>query len=258
MKKAFIFLFFGLIISGIAFCGYKLFVIASDYRESRDIYADMNAQYLEALDEKETAFRMNNELTKPDQNIPFTVDFQSLAEVNQDIAGWIYIPGTEINYPVVKSKNNTDYLNHAADGRPAVAGAIFMDCNNDTDFQDKNTIIYGHNMKDGSMFHCLVKYADQEYFNEHDIVWIFTPGRVMKLRVIAAYQTTFDSCSYFTTFSDQSYADYLQDSLNKTSIQTHMKPDQSKPIITLSTCMKHGTPNRFVIILQYDAIYYEE
>lgn len=243
---------------GIVFCGIKLYMISSDYKESRQIYADLNEQYLEQPKEEVTFQMAEQELDISEEvNVPFEVDFESLAVVNRDIVGWIYIPNTIVNYPIVKSKDNVDYLNRAADGSYAVAGAIFMDCNNQPDFSDQNTIIYGHNMKDGSMFHCLSSFGKQEFLNEHNEIWIFTPASTMKFRVVAAYQTTFDSNTYFTMFSGKSYSEYLDSCVQRSTIQTPILPDSGSSIITLSTCMKHGTPNRFVVILQCESIYDE-
>jgi len=260
MKKVFLGVFLGLLISGILFCGCQLFAISKGYEESRQIYSNMNEQYVEQPQSQGYAFQMAEQETPSDKEeimVPFEVDFDNLMLVNSDIIGWIYIPNTVVNYPIVKSKDNVDYLNRAADGSYAVAGAIFVDCNNQSDFSDQNTIIYGHNMKDGSMFHCLSSYGKQDFYAVHDEVWIMVDGCSRKYRIVAAYQTTFDSNAYFTNYPGKTFSIYAEQCIQQSLISPITPFDAGKPIITLSTCMKHGTPKRFVVILQLVEEIYE-
>lgn len=102
------------------------------------------------------------------------VNFLSLEAINPDVVGWIAAEGTEIDYPVVRGKDNDFYLRHLFMGEQNKLGSIFMDYRNHSDFSNKNTIIYGHNMKDGSMFSSLIKYKDQHYYDKFPTMQLYT------------------------------------------------------------------------------------
>ena len=123
----------------------------------------------------------------PDKNI----DFDKLhREVSDDIYAWIYIPNTNVDYPVFKHPtDNTYYLEHNVDGSEGYPGCIYTENYNSKDFSDPQTVIYGHNMRDGTMFSDLHKYEEQEFFDENKYVYIYTEDMVYVYRIFAAYQT---------------------------------------------------------------------
>lgn len=111
------------------------------------------------------------------------VDFEALKKNGPDIIGWITLPDSAINYPVTQTDNNEYYLRHLYDGTYNKAGCLFADYENQADFSDRNTIIYGHNMRDGSMFAVLNQYDGQPYFDTHRQMYLVTPtgGYVMEI-----------------------------------------------------------------------------
>lgn len=119
------------------------------------------------------------------ETAPITVDFERLQEENKDIIAWLYCPDTEINYPVVQSKDNEYYLRRLLDGTWNIAGTLFMDYRNAADCSDLHTIIYGHNMKNNTMFGSLPKYSKQEYYEEHSVLYLLTPKQNYKVKLIA-------------------------------------------------------------------------
>ena len=123
----------------------------------------------------------------PDKNI----DFDKLhREVSDDIYAWIYIPNTNVDYPVFQHPtDNTYYLEHNVDGSEGYPGCIYTENYNSKDFSDPQTVIYGHNMRDGTMFSDLHKYEEQEFFDENKYVYIYTEDMVYVYRIFAAYQT---------------------------------------------------------------------
>ena len=123
----------------------------------------------------------------PDKNI----DFDKLhREVSDDIYAWIYIPNTNVDYPVFQHPtDNTYYLEHNVDGSEGYPGCIYTENYNSKDFSDPQTVIYGHNMRDGTMFSDLHKYEEQEFFDENKYVYIYTEDMVYVHRIFAAYQT---------------------------------------------------------------------
>lgn len=120
-----------------------------------------------------------------DEALLRTVDFTALQEeTNAHIYAWISIPGTRIDYPMLQHpSDNTHYLNHNLDGSRGYPGCIYTEKENAADFSDFNTVIYGHNMKNGSMFHDLHNYEDETFLPEHPYVYIYTPDRVLRYRI---------------------------------------------------------------------------
>lgn len=106
------------------------------------------------------------------------VDWDALRAINPDVVGWIYIPGTIVNYPIVHTDNDEHYLTYDFNGQQgwgATFGSIFLQAANTGDFSDANNIIYGHHLNNGSMFACLADMQDDAGFNEHRTVYLLTP-----------------------------------------------------------------------------------
>lgn len=138
--------------------------------------------------------------------------FNSLCEINPDIVGWLIIPDTKINYPVVQTTDNEKYLHTGFDGTESVAGTIFLDYESDSSLMGKNNIIYGHNMRNGTMFHDLNLFKDKDFFKSHPYLYIYTKDNVLKLKIVSCFygkadvamrQTRFDSQEEFTEFVDK-------------------------------------------------------
>lgn len=134
------------------------------------------------------------EIQEPEEIIPeeepleIPVDFAALQEQNPDVYAWIRIPGTNVDYPILQSADdNGYYLTHTIDHEKKTEGAIYTEDYNSKDFEDPNTVIYGHNMKNGSMFRTLHNYEDRSFFDENREVWIYLPDRILEYRIFAAY-----------------------------------------------------------------------
>lgn len=165
------------------------------------------------------------------------IDFAALSALNPDITGWIVVDGTGIDYPVVQGEDNHAYLHTTYSGEQNAAGAIFLDFNCDPDFSDRNSIIYGHMMKDGSMFAGLAKYKDQAFYEQHPTFTLYTPDAEYTCEVFAAYITPSSSETYTLGFaSDADFAEYLGFAASNSLIQAGIIPTASDRIVTLSTC----------------------
>lgn len=170
------------------------------------------------------------------------IDFESLTAQYPDIYAWITIPGTKIDYPIVRHpSDNGYYLSHTVDGRKRVEGAIFTENYNSKDFSDPNTLIYGHNMKNGSMFKGLHKYRDRQFMEENSEVIIYQEGRILRYKIFAAY--VYDSRHIMLSFDfndENIYRSYLNSVLTKkdmsSNIDTSVEVTTEDKIITLSTC----------------------
>lgn len=188
--------------------------------------------------------------TEPVDTFPYpVVDFESLYKINEDVVGWIYIEDTVINYPLVQGTDNKRYVERMVDGRYNAAGSIFLDYRNSWDFSDKNSVLYGHNMKNGSMFAQILKYRDAEFFEAHPIGMIITPERKFRFEVIAGYVTdVYDDAWQLSFADDDTFLQWLQDSMNRSVIGGTFDIDVSDRIVTLSTCTYEFEDARFILV----------
>ena len=143
---------------------------------------------------------------------PITVDFRALEAVNGDVCGWIYCPDTPINYPVLQGEDNDTYLHHSYDGAYAAAGSIFVEALNRPDFADANTILYGHHMRNGSMFALFAELRDSDIFNEHRTIYLLTPEGNYRLQTFAVEHVPMTHSSIATPnyATDQEFSDFKQ------------------------------------------------
>ena len=178
---------------------------------------------------------------------PIDVNFELLQEMNAEAVGWLYSPGTNINYPVVQSDNNDYYLKHLYNGQNNSSGAIFMDAVNLADMTDDNTIIYGHNMKNGSMFASLQNYSEWWYYQQHPTMYYMTKDRDYRIDIFACYPEAAESEVYTINFdSDATYAGYLQRVWNRSEISVDVPMNTDDKIITLVTCTGYNN-DRYVV-----------
>lgn len=169
---------------------------------------------------------------------------------NNDIVGFIEIPNTNISYPVVQSGNNVFYLYHDLNRNPSRAGSIFLDYeNNIYELADDNTIIYGHNMRDGSMFHNIRHFHNESFFRDHTYILLDTPYRQTVWDIFAFFHTTIDFC-YLTTnfFDEEAFYEFmlLLQSMSRWDTDIVISPENQ--ILILSTCGVQSGPNRYVVV----------
>ena len=149
---------------------------------------------------------------KKSQTKQTVIDFDALKKINPDVAAWITIPGTNIDYPILQGKDNSQYLHKDMEGKDSAAGAIFLDHGDEADLSSRHNIIYGHHMKNGTMFKDIVRYKDQQYFDEHQNITLYTPDREIHLKALAAVVTSpsairrkidFQSQKEFTSYIEE-------------------------------------------------------
>ena len=190
-----------------------------------------------------------------DDRVENPIDFVSLKQENPDIYAWVYVPGTDVNLPVLQSATNDFlYLDHNKDGEYAVEGAIYTEMANSTDFTDPVTVLYGHNLQNGTMFSTLHYFENEDFFNEHDTLSIYTPGHVLTYRVVSAYlyddRHILNSYDLSNPTVRQEYFDFVMhpDSLLvNTRSDTELSIDDK--IVQLSTCMSdtNHTTSRYIV-----------
>lgn len=181
----------------------------------------------------------------------FRVDFDELLAINPDTIAWIrFDEPSIINYPVVKSADNEEYLTKTFSENDNKLGAIFMDMRNNSDFSDKNTIIYGHHLNvSPDMFSRLNLYEDEEFCREHPDFYIYTPdSKIRTYTVFAAGEVSAVSENYEVDFaSDEEYEQFLGKCSADSAYPVDVELNAGSQIITLSTCTGDGHANRFVV-----------
>ena len=147
----------------------------------------------------------NNDNAQENENIlPISVDFSVLKQENEDIVGWLYLEDSPINYPVVQSNDNDYYLRRLVNGEYNIAGSLFMDYRNDSNLEDDNTIIYGHNMKNNTMFGSLQEYKSQDYYDNHKVMYYFTSEKNYIIELFTGYTISVESDIYDLSIIDSS------------------------------------------------------
>ena len=178
-------------------------------------------------------------------SLPILVDFSLLKQENEDIVGWIYCEGTPINYPVVQSGDNQYYLHRLINGEYNIAGSIFMDYRNNAKLEDNNTIIYGHNMKNNTMFGSLQNYKEQKYFDEHSKMYYFTPERNFEVQLFAGFTISVDSDIYDLAVMKK---DEIEGIMKKSDFKSDVNIGEEEKILTLSTCAYDYDGARYVVM----------
>ena len=170
------------------------------------------------------------------------LDLSPLQNVNADVLGWIHIAGGDVSYPLLRSYDNRDYLYKTWEKKFSNAGSVFLECKNNRNLLDFNTIIYGHHMADGSVFAPMVKYRDPEYLAEHPYIYILTQGDLRRYEIFSAYEAALDSHTYRLHFPDEATRlAALEHYINQSVVQTGIVPGVDDFILTLSTCVGNGT-----------------
>ena len=212
-------------------------------QENKKIYEDLQSQtetQTLAAETEEKIAETEQSQTKPD--IP--VDFEKLWEINPEIYAWIEIPGTSVAYPIVQSaSDNSYYLNHTIEGMAGYPGSIYTEGINSKDFRDFNTLIYGHDMGDGSMFGGLYQFADPDYLKNHETLIIYTPEHKLTYRIFMSL--TYDDRHIMGSFdfSENQEREAYLDSIGNTDEEV----TADSKIVTLSTCIATQPSNRFLV-----------
>lgn len=190
----------------------------------------------EAEQKKELALNTNRE------DFPeLEVDFSALRKKNPDTVGWLYVGSCGISYPIVQGEDNDYYMHHTFEGTANSSGAIIMDYRDDKYMKDWNTFIYGHNMKNGSMFGSLKKLLKDETLIEQDpYIYVYLPGYIYRYKVFSYYKDKPDSKMYWTADTLQEYRQYIRDALSLSVKNLNVETSEDNNMVTLVTCSGSG------------------
>ncbi|MDY0410504.1 class B sortase [Virgibacillus soli] len=210
-----------------SYAAFNLVLIFNDYYQNRKM-----------LNELQDTFYQAKKDMGDSQSHTIRPGFQALLEQNPDVVGWITIEGTQVDYPILQAPNNETYLTRNYYGKESRAGSIFLDYRNDVDTaNDQNTVIYGHRMKDGSMFQQLTKFLDKDFFESHKAFQFDTLYDSYEAEIFAVYNTLTDFDYIQTNFStDEQYEAFLAKVQKKSLYKTDVELNPDDAIITLSTC----------------------
>lgn len=240
------------LIGVMCFAGWNIWKIESEYQSGEDAY-DAVEELVELPTKKsETDTETLEDI--PDETSPESdatawpvVDFEALQEINPDIVGWIYIEDTEINYPIVQGDDNSYYLKHLFTGEWNSAGCIFLDSRNTGDFTDTNNVVYGHHMRNETMFSNLDYYKTQEFYDTHPVALLLTPEQNYKLEFFAGYVASVEDDAWQLGFTAMGFKDWLFARTEQSCFNSDVIPAVTDYVVTLSTCSYEFENARFVI-----------
>lgn len=258
IKRILILFFTGMIIVG----GVNLYSSYMEYKQGTDMYNALADQFMvidadSAMDESASGSGLaevskDKDGTEAEEDVfdplSIQIDFDALKETCDDVVAWIYCPDTVINYPIVQADDNAYYLYRLMNGASNIGGTLFMDFRNASDFSDWNSIVYGHNMKNGSMFAILPDYIEQEFYDEHPLWYLYTEDGAYVIELMAGYVTPYDSDIYMFPFDEDKKESLLNYAMRRSSFKTEHEVKEGGRIITLSTCVYDYENARYVLV----------
>lgn len=184
------------------------------------------------------------------------LDLGALRAVNGDVEGWIEIPGTELSYPLMQGEDNRYYLNHTWKGEANAAGSIFLEQTASADLSDFHTLVYGHRMRNGSMFATLKYYKDLSYWREHPRVYILREGELYRYDIFSAFEAGVRGAVYRLDLEEKGLEEaFIQYCLERTVIETGIVPEGEDRLLTLSTCTGNGHATRWIVQARLAQVY---
>ncbi len=233
-----------------------LIKVGLDYKTGEEIYDGITEEIVTPIVQSPTSSDASSsnipqETVKDINTPPISVDFEKLKRINRDIVAWIYCEDTPINYPIVACNSASDldkYLVTAVDGKKNKSGSIFLDYRNLPDFSNLNTIIYGHSMKNGTMFAYLLRYNNQEFYENHKYMWLLTENVTYRIELICGNEVKAMSEDYIIYDNKNQFDSYLERSLAASKFVSNTDLSGVKNIVALSTCAYSNEESRFVVL----------
>ena len=236
---------------------FMIFKTARDYKAASDEYDSLRQYASEEVSTTDTAEKVSDikpieleeaeerkELKSNENREDFPemeVDFKALREKNPDTVGWLYVGSCGISYPIVQGEDNDYYMHHTFEGTVNSSGAIIMDYRDDKYLKDWNTFIYGHNMKNGSMFGSLKKLLkDETLYDTDPYIYVYLPGYIYRYKIFSYYKDKPDSKMYWTADTLQEYRQYIRDALSLSVRDLGVETSEENNMVTLVTCSGSG------------------
>ena len=206
----------------------------------------------EKNEEKRNREEQNEEEQKPDerdQNLFRRVDFAKLRLKNREIRAWIRIPGCDLDTPVVRGTDDRYYLTHNAFGEERIYGCIFAPCDTPEDFSERHIILFGHNMRDGTMFGGLKKYREASFGQKYPYLYLYLPGKIWRFRLVSVEETDAKSDVYrIGGWKERDWEVWLQERKENSLVSWSIDEKKLYKILTLSTCIGDGSSTQRLVV----------
>ncbi|MEI7025799.1 class B sortase [Paenibacillus sp. y28] len=221
------------------FCAYELASIFIGYHDNREVLAQAQSLYHAS----ETDEQGSGTAASDEHQAEARPRFRALLEINPELVGWLKIDGTVVDYPIVQATDNDYYVTRNYKREESRAGSIFMDFRNDSMEPGKHTVLYGHRMKDETMFGSLKYYMEPEFFQAHQALHLDTLYNSYDLMIFSVYYTTTEFDYIQTEFQSlNEYSSFLRDIQGRSLYKTSVSVTEEDRIVTLSTCDYHLDP----------------
>ena len=227
------------------YSAWQLFDYWREYKTAKDFNEDLFEKVVQVVP-TETAAPSEPEVSE--EKAPISVDFNLLRIDCDDVVGWLYSEGTQINYPVVQWQDNQYYLHRLLDGSYSDNGSLFLDFRNASDFSDFNSVIYGHHMKSGAMFGELSRYKTQDYYDEHPVMYLLTQKQNYRLDIAAGFVTDAEADLYRVKTDEADKQQFIADALEHSDFVSGVELSADDRLVVLSTCDYTAYDSRFVVI----------
>ena len=223
------------------YAAYNLYLIMNDYRKTNEEYDQIRENYTRPGAEQVPVDDVPDVLPKYENaSAPLEPDWEALKATNKDVVGWIYVDATpSISYPIVWRKGDDEYYLHRSfEGNYLYAGTIFLEGLNNPDFSDPLSLVYGHNMKNGSMFAMLKNLLDQETYDKNPYFWILTPNGNYRYHIFSVLQTQ-ENSDVYALFSESggNFLEYEKSMKNSSAVKNDVPLFDDDKCVLLSTCM---------------------
>ena len=233
------------------YSGFQLLQIFGEYKRGSDEYQDLAGAADKILSSAEENIKENGDLqgqpAAEEDSGAWKELYETMSRDNEDYVGWIVIEDTKINYPIVQGSDNDYYLSHTFEGKENSSGTLFVDYRIEEGMEGKHVLVYGHNMKNGSMFAGLKKYREDEFYEQHKTFRVYTKTGLYTYEIFAVREIPADSDAYTLWFADDAdFMSYIK-KMQADSIQsTGVTVEPGDRIITLSTCVNNNV-DRLII-----------
>lgn len=245
---------FVLLLGVFLFSGWKLLDYFLESREGKNAYNKLSDIAVSPVTQPAPVTSPHDEPSAPAETEPFKetapvyVDFEALWQVNRDLVAWVHIPDTVIDYPIAQGQDNDYYLHRLPDGTYNGAGTLFLDYRCSGDFTDFVSVIYGHNMKNNTMFGQLTSYKKQSYYEAHPVVYLLTPQGDYRVELFAGYVTPSNSQTYQLSYTEEEQAAFIRQAQNASNFKADVAVTPEDRLLILSTCDYEYDNARYVVI----------
>lgn len=233
---------------GVCIAGYQIMKARNEYQSGESVYSELQELVRKPDPTPSDTLESTNPSQSDTEPILSSFDFSALQSINEDVVGWMQIEDCGLDYPIAQGSDNAYYLTHLFDKTYNSSGCIFLDYRCNPDFSDRNSVIFGHHMKNGTMFSGLGLYKKQTFYEEHSTYLLHTLQADLTIEIFAGYVANLQDDAWRITFTDDEDFDaWIEKRIKQSVIQCNLTPTDNDRIVTLSTCSYEFDNARFVL-----------